>query len=157
MQRKICGTLAAILVLAMVGVAYGKANTARITISGPGIEGEIASSDPAAIAANAWSGSFAQADKPAAAPDASLARHLVRLYIDTGQGSLRLVYAVHFVWDAEAQRALVQLPGPGDRWFRLNIGTILHDGSDGSALRDGRWYYAEENWARAVRALLPAG
>ncbi len=157
MRTGTIGALTAALAIALAGVAHGKANTARISISGPGIESEIASSDPELIMANAWAGNFAEASQVASAPDASLPRHLVKFYIDTGESGMRLVYAVHFVWDPTARRARVQLPGPGDRWYRLNIGTIIHDGSDGSPLRDGSWYYANEEWARAVRALLPSG
>jgi hypothetical protein len=137
------------------GAALGKAATARIEINGPGIAGTIASTDRDAIAPNVWVGDFAVASRPVDAPAALLPRYRVQSHIALGDGRTRLAYVVQFVWDPVSGRAVVRLPGPGEDGFRLNVGTILHDGSDGSELRDGRWYEAAEDWGRSIRLLLP--
>jgi hypothetical protein len=52
----------------------------------------------------------------------------------------------------------VYLPGPGEADYRLNIGTIIRDGSASPGeqpARDGHWQHADASWSAALNAHLP--
>ena len=58
-----------------------------------------------------------------------------------------MMYVVYFAWDSTERRGLVYFPGPNDAWYRRNVGTVALPTS-------GKWYYATEEWGRAVRTRI---
>lgn len=136
-------------------VAFAKPETASLSIIGPGISSVIETTAPAAIAPSVWGGQFVDWGAATTEPLAALPRYTVKFHVESGSGTTRVAYVVHYVWDPEAGRASVYVPGPDDEWYRLNISSIIRDGGDGREWRDGRWYYASDAWGRAIRGLLP--
>jgi hypothetical protein len=130
-------------------LAVAKPDTAKLSITGPGISEAIETTAPAAIYPNIWGGQFADWAAVVSEPAADLPRYTVKFHAKTAPGKTQLVYVVHYVWDGEADRAYVYLPGPGDQSYRLNRSSIIRDGND------GHWYRASYTWSAAIRQLLP--
>lgn len=136
-------------------VVYAKPETARLSVSGPGIPRVIETTAPEAIAPSVWAGEFVDWDAVTGEPAATWPRYTVQFHVESGSGHTRLAYVVYYVWDADVARGYVYVPGPGDEWYRLNASSIMRDGGDGRAWRDGRWYHASDTWSHAIRQLLP--
>jgi len=69
-------------------------------------------------------------------------------------------YAVTYVRDLVTGEGFVYLPGRGEPDYRLNIGTIMRDGSaspGAQPARDGQWQHADAGWSAALNAHLPRG
>jgi len=60
----------------------------------------------------------------------------------------RLAYVVSYDYDPSSKRGFVYLPGKGDQFYYVNIGSIGH----GS--RDGHWFFATTSWEDFVRPLI---
>ena len=134
--------------------ALAKLETAKLSISGPGIFRSVETREPAAIAPSVWGGQFASWNDVAKEPQPTLPRYTVKFHVKTGPETTRMAYVVYYVWDPDAERAYVYVPGPGDEWYGLNASAILRDGSDGRTWRDGHWYCASEQWSRIIQELL---
>jgi len=154
MQKIIVRGLSALLAVMFVSPAFAKAATEKLVISGPGIAGQIETTDAKAIAPSIWGGNFVDWNSKAVEPAATHARYTIKFHIRTAQGGSRVAYVVYYVWDPDAKRALVYIPGPGEEWYGVNASSILRDGSDGRSWRDGRWYAATDDWSRAIREVL---
>jgi hypothetical protein len=59
----------------------------------------------------------------------------------------RLGYVVLYEYDPATERGYIYLPGRGDEWYRLNIGTIFHG-------VEGHWYHASTGWDTVARPLI---
>ena len=127
-----------------------KGTTVGLIVSGPGLRHPLTVISQEAIDANVWTGDFFDASSGhASAPPADWPRYQIQFKIAPARGEIRMMYAVDFVWNANADRALVYLPGRGDERYYLNTHTVLR------ADQDGHWFYAAPKWGRAIRHALP--
>ena len=125
MARKWLSAFSLLLLFALPAAA--KAPTAKVALSGPGIDNPIELTQREAISANVWSGNFI--DKEAGvvkAPAAKLPRYTVQFYVQLND-EVRMMYVVYYVWDSAMGRALLQVPDVSDTWYELNVSTISRD------------------------------
>jgi hypothetical protein len=129
--------------------ALAKGPTVKLAISGPDLPGELMVTDPKALEASVYGGEFIESQKGAVpAPSADLPRYTIQFYVQPPHRETRMMYVVDYVWDPLSNRALVHLPGRGDRWSSLNMSTILRSG------QDGKWFYASQQWGASIRSAL---
>jgi hypothetical protein len=128
--------------------AAGIKETAKLTVSGAGLPQSIEISEPSVLAlSRVYAGTFIGA--AATAPDAAWPRYAVAFDIQTSDGVKEAAYVVTYSKSRWTGEGYVYLPGPGDDWYRRNIGTILRDG------QDGKWHHASPAWCEAINARLP--
>jgi len=141
-----------LVALTMAPAAFGKGITVAISITGPGLETPLQTTDANAIDVSVWGGDFANWEAGAISEPASeLPRYLVHFWVQVPRSStVQLKYVVWYVWDPSQERALIYLPGPQDLWYRTNTRSILRDGFD------GHWFYAVEHWAGAIKQSIDA-
>jgi hypothetical protein len=60
----------------------------------------------------------------------------------------RLAYVVSYDYDPSSKRGFVYLPGKGDPFYYVNLGSIGHSG------REGNWFLATASWEDFVRPLI---
>jgi hypothetical protein len=150
MTRHIVLRVTVLLLLMGAGQAYAKAPTVKLAVSGPGIEQSVELTEKDAISANVWGGSFMDRQREMAeAPASGLPRYTVEFYVRLSDSDVRMMYVVYYVWDYESGRALVQIPGPSDKWYWHNVSTI-------SRCCAGKWFYASTLWAESIRRVLPS-
>ncbi len=135
--------------LAYVSSAYGKALPGKVTIDGPGLAVPIEITDPAVLEGfDPWLGGFidweaGRVDEPPIAGES----YELLFYMDVEDGVGQLViYGFHFQPDPRGERGYIYLPGPGEPWYEVNIGTIIRD--------EGSWHYASLGWDSLMRSLL---
>ena len=128
--------------------AVGIKETAKLTISGPGLDPSLEITDrPVLALSGVFGGTFI--GTPATEPDAAWPRYVITFDIQTGQGVKLAAYVVYYTKNRWTSEGFLYLPGRGENWYRNNISTILRDG------QDGKWHHASDAWARAINALLP--
>jgi hypothetical protein len=129
--------------------AVGIKETARLTISGPGLSQPLEVTDENTLAfSNVFAGTFI--GEPAVnPPDAELPRYRIVFDIQTAEGVRAAAYTVLYCKDRWTGDAFVYVPGYGDDGYRRNIGTILREG------QDGRWHRAATPWSQAINRHLP--
>jgi hypothetical protein len=138
-----------LVLIALVTPALAKAPTAKVALSGPGLDTPIELTQPEVISANVWGGNFI--DKQAgivAAPAPELPRYTVQFHVQL-EDEVRMMYVMYYVWDTAAGRALLQVPDVSDKWYELNVSTI-------SRCCRGKWFYATKPWGEAIQAALPS-
>jgi hypothetical protein len=146
MNRLSAVTLA--LALLIASPAAAKAPTAMIALTGPGIGDPIELTNRDAISVNVWGGNFIDKQTGVVtAPAPELPRYTVQFHVQL-DNEVRLMYAVYYVWDEAAGRALLQVPDVSDRWYELNVSTI-------SRCCHGKWFYASKAWGETIHAALP--
>jgi hypothetical protein len=136
--------------------AYRPKDTVKLVVSGPGLRDNLEITDSAAIAANVYAGNFMTTH--AEAPDPRWPGYRVAFHVFSVDRGVTERYAVTYVPNPATGDALVYLPGRGEPDYRLNIGTIMRDGSASPGMqpaRDGQWQHAEPAWAAALNARLP--
>ena len=87
-------------------------------------------------------------------PDKAWPRYRVAFHIYSGERGVRLGYAVSYVRNPKTGEGFVYLPGPGEADYRLNLSTIMRDGTESPGAqpaRDGQWQHADADWTRAQR------
>ena len=137
------------LLLLLASPAAAKAPTAKIALSGPGMDNPIELTQHDVISANVWSGNFI--DKEAGmveVPATALPRYTVQFYVRLDD-EVRMMYVVYYVWDSAAGRAVLQVPDVSDARYELNVSTI-------SRCCRGKWFYAAQPWGETIRAALHA-
>jgi hypothetical protein len=128
--------------------AVGIKETARITISGPGVAPPIEVTEARVLAlSNVYAGAFIGA--PASEPDAAWPRYAVTFDIQTRAGVKTGAYVIDYVKSRWTGEGFVHLPGRGDDRYRINIGTIMR------GAQDGAWHHAAATWSEAINAQLP--
>jgi hypothetical protein len=137
-----------IIACSIVMAVAAKTPTVKLTIAGPRLANAIDVTNPKALA-NVWEGSFIKS--PATEPDKALPRYLVSFFTTAprGESGPKMCYVVYYVRDPQSGEGYVYLPGRGEEWHRLNVGSILRNG------QDGKWHLAEKTWSDAVAAALP--
>jgi hypothetical protein len=160
MMRKL-RVLVAFLSLAIPVRVFAKADISKITIRGAHLQTPIEITDPKTLANfNVWTGPGTSGTIPkqgdkfviewsqgATESPKGLQRYEVSFYAKLPNE--RLVYVVLYEYDAVTERGYIYLPGSGDEWYRLNIGTIFHG-------VEGRWFRAWAEWDSVARPLIAA-
>ena len=129
--------------------AVGIKETARLTISGPGLSQPLEVTDEHALAlSNVFAGTFI--GEPAVnPPDAELPRYSIVFDVQAAEGVRAAAYTVLYCKDRWTGDAFVYVPGYGDDAYRRNIGTILREG------QEGRWHRAARPWSQTINPHLP--
>jgi hypothetical protein len=135
---------------------YVPKQTVKLVINGPGLRDNVEITDRPAIAANVFGGEFmtTHADEP----DKGWPRYRVAFHIYGRERGVHLGYAVYYVSNPKTGEGFVYLPGRGEADYRLNISTIIRDGTESPGAqpaRDGQWQRADPDWSRALNAHLP--
>ena len=134
----------------------GPKMTVKLVVNGPGLRDNVEITDPPAIAANIYGGNFMTT--ATTEPDKTWPRYRIVFYLNKGGRGVVAAYAVVYVRNPKTGEGFVYLPGRGDADYRLNISSIIRDGSASPGLqpaRDGQWQCAETSWSAAVNAQLP--
>jgi hypothetical protein len=127
-----------------------KGTTIELTITGPGFESPIHTSDPTAVSAIVWGTNFFDSEAgPVSVPDDSLPRMNVYFWVRLPDKSVEMKYVVSYIWQPGGEYAVVCFPGPREAWYEVNVSSILRKGVDGNCFR------AENDWGRAIRRILP--
>lgn len=139
--------LVLLAVLLPAPAAFAKSPPDRILVAGPGLTAPIAITDAAALAGfNPWARGFIAWERGlGAAPPPAEQTYTASFYVGRGVGAPSLIYVLRYVPDPAAGAGLIYLPGPGEEWYGLNIGTILTGDSD-HWNPNGRWQYATTAW-----------
>lgn len=141
-----------VLLVAMVtfaGPVMGKGITVELSITGPGLSVPFHTRDSEVIDVSVWGGNFADWESGAVGePDVDLDRYLVHFWVQVPRSTVQMKYVLWYVWDPNAQRAIVYLPGRRDPWYRTNVYSILRED------RDGRWFFATAPWGTAMKRVL---
>jgi hypothetical protein len=147
--KRILVVVLAAAVLQSLTFAAGIKETARLTISGPGLWQPLEVTDENALAlSNVFAGTFI--GEPAATPpDSELPRYDIVFDIQTAEGVKTAAYTVLYCKNRWTGDAFVYVPGYGDDGYRRNISTILREG------QDGRWHRAARPWSQAINPHLP--
>src|SRR5580704_14259929 len=141
-MTRILGLVAGmLLVTTLVTTVAAKASTVKLIVSGGSLVHPIDITSGTALNVNIWDGDFI--GSPAPEPDKSLPRYTVSFFTYTPR-PVSLRYVVYLTLDRQTGEGFVYLPGPGDEWYRQNIGTIMRDG------QDGKWHHATTQWSRAI-------
>jgi hypothetical protein len=146
---RILVVLLAAAVLDRIAFAVGIKETARLTISGPGLSQPLEVTDENALAlSNVFAGTFI-GEPQADPPGAELPRYSIVFDIQTAEGVKAQAYTVLYCKDRWTGDAFVYVPGYGDDGYRRNISTILREG------QDGKWHRAARPWSQAINPHLP--
>ena len=127
-----------------------KGPPSKVTITGPGLEAPIDLTDPAILEGfSPWDARFIDWQRgiltsaPPRAPS-----YDVFFYLQDDVGTFQMIYAVQYVPNAAGEQGYIYLPGPGERWYSMNIGTIIQNG------HDGKWHYAAPASEAIIQRLL---
>ena len=134
------------------GPASAKGGADKITIVHPDLAEAIEVIDPQILESfSPWAGQFIDADKPLVEPPYVGLRLPYQVYFHHEQdsGELKINYMFYYYPDPSGDRGYIYLPGYGEPFYRVNIGTIIR------AEADGRWHEAAPVFERKFRQLAP--
>ena len=161
MKHKLA-VLVALLSLVIPARLFAKGAIIRITIEGADLKTPIEITDFRdfkGVDYNVWSGPGVSVNRkaqtegfiiddwsqPVTERAKGLQRYKVSFYAKfPGE---KLVYVVLYEYDPGAGRGYIYLPGRGDDWYSLNMGTIARG-------VEGHWYRARTAWDTVVRQLI---
>ena len=152
---------AAIVLLAISVIPtslMAKGQTVRNIIEGAGIPAPIEITNPKILAnffvwtgpgtsSNEKEGFIIQWSQAAAELPPGLPRYQVSFY--TNESVERLSYVVFYSCDPSTKLGYVYLPGPGEKWSQLNMGSIYHG-------IEGHWLHARPLWDTIAEPLIVA-
>ena len=139
-------TLAFLLMfLGMAQATSAKAPTVKIIISGGGLTRPIEVTDQRILdISNVWSGQFLGGSKGTAKEAPRGLRYEVSFYVEIADDEVRKVYVLYYY----PKPGYIYLPGKGETWYSLNVGTIIRNG------QDGKWNYASPAWEDLIRPMI---
>lgn len=154
--------LLAFLSLVIPARLFAKADISKITIEGADLKTPIEITDFRdfkGVGYSPWAGpgtfvnGKAQTEgfiiddwsQPVTERAKGLQRYKVSLYAKFPDE--KLVYVVLYEYDPATGRGYIYLPGRGDEWYGLNMGTIARG-------VEGRWYRSRTAWDSVARPLI---
>jgi hypothetical protein len=140
--------LCLVLWLIPISLAVAKGSADKISISGPGLAKPIEITDQQILQQySPWDDNYLDVQKGAlkSVPDSDRI-YEVLLYAKDDNGQLQVRYAFRY---APGLPGYIYVPGSGDAWYEVNIGTI----SRGSTI-EGQWFYASKAWGALMQQLL---
>jgi hypothetical protein len=153
MSRRVSSSLlVALIVLVWAPSAYPKGSPDQITITGGGLPCPIVVTDGETLEAfDPWRGQFInwQRDPVGETPHGG-EPYAVFFYLQSQDGDLRMIYALQYIPGRRGGRGYVYLPGEGERYYALNVGTISRTGAD------GKWNSASAKWDALLKRVLTA-
>jgi hypothetical protein len=161
MKHKLA-VLVAFLSLVIPARLFAKGAITKITIEGADLKTPIEITDFRdfkSVAYNVWSGPGVSVNRkaqtegfiiddwsqPVTERAKGLQRYKVSFYAKFPDE--KLVYVVLYEYDPGTGRGYIYLPGRGDDWYSLNMGTIARG-------VEGHWYRARTAWDTVVRQLI---
>jgi hypothetical protein len=142
-----------IFLLMFLGIpqaASAKSPTVKIMISGGGLTSTIEATDPRILdISNVWSGQFLDHSRGTAKePRRGLQRYEVSFYVKIADNEVRKKYVLYYYPNSEAEPGYIYLPGKGETWYSLNVGTIIRQE------QDGKWNYASPAWEDLIKSVI---
>jgi hypothetical protein len=136
---------------AFVGTLHAKSPTVKLTVTAPTLSHPLDITDSRVLmSSHVFAGAFLAGGS--IAPDASLPRYKVAFHVELPKwmnAGVQVKYVVLYAKDSRTGRGFIYLPGRGEDGYRLNVGTIIRDGQDGT------WHSAASEWAAALNTHLP--
>ena len=132
------------------GLASAKVPTAKITVTGGQLTTTLEVMDPRALdfKVGPWGGGFLDMSKGIANPPPARERYEVSFYNRVPNG-LRKFYVVYFCPGHGNQQGYVYTPGKGEKWYSLNVSTIIRGGQF-----EGKWRYASREWEALIKTFI---
>ena len=138
---------------APVAPATAKGPVDQITVAGPGLNEPVEITDPAILNRfDPWAGQFIGTGGPLESPPhvGDRVPYQAFFFLEDNRGDLQLRYVLYYYANPDGGRGILYLPGPGEPYYRTNIGTIIRNNSD------GRWHNAMPAWDELMQGLLAA-
>lgn len=143
-------SLAVVCVVLVASVA-AKGATVRLTVDGSTLSEPLDILDARLLASsNVFAGGFLGARHNE--PPRLYPRYQVTFYVESPGWMKRPIapgYVLTYVKDPLTGQGFIHLPGRGDPGYRVNVGTVMRDGLDGT------WLLASPEWSRAINRFLP--
>lgn len=149
-KKMFIALLVLLLTLSAIQPALAKGPAAKITVTGPGLSGPVEITETEILEDfSPWSTAFVDKQRgPLTEPPETRPVYEVTFYIPEADGEPRLAYVVQYALDPLGEQGYIYLPGRGEKWYTLNVSTILLDGLD------GKWHHASASWDAAIIPLL---
>jgi len=160
MLRRLLPSLVGLLLTITIPASLSaKGKTVRITIKGGDLKSPIEITDPKILGNfNVWTGPGTSSNEgqglivdwsqgTMSSPPKGLPLYEVAFYADFGNQEEKQVYVVSYEYDPSSRQGYVYLPGKGEKWWRLNVGSILHG-------VEGNWFSAWSSWEDVARPLI---
>jgi hypothetical protein len=159
--KRLLSVFVILLLLAVPIELFAKAHTSKIIIKGADLSAPIKITDPKTVANFfVWTGtgtgctpcpppskesfivdwSHPMADRPS-----GLHRYEVSFYAKMPDE--RLIYVVFYEYDPATKHGYVYFPARTEKWYGLNVSTILHS-------VEGEWFPAWSVWEGVARPLI---
>ena len=136
-----------LVLLSLTIPVLAKGPAARITIEGPYLAEPIEITDPDILDRfDPWGGQFIGTGGPLEWPPDVGTQVPYQVFF---WGELEVSYVFYYYPDPAGGHSYIYLPGTGEPYYRVNVGTIIRENSDGA------WHYALPTWDAAVQDLLP--
>lgn len=142
-----------VTVLISVISVYAKGPANMITIAGPELEEPLEITDQDILNRfDPWSGQFIGTSGALEwPPDMGLREpYLVFFHVEDNQGEMIPRYIFYYYPDPAGGLGTIYLPGSGEPYYRINVGTIIRDEVD------GRWFKAMPTWDTTFQELMLA-
>lgn len=146
-------------VLTLSQVTQAKGIPDLVVIKGGGLTSQIDITDQQTLKIfSPWNGEFIDWKKGSIAPPTQDVREFEILFFMRSRerhspwdrSNLKLIYGVKYCQRVDGSPGYVYLPGEGEQYHSLNIGTILRENDH------GKWHQAAEVWEKVVQRLLLA-
>ena len=162
MKRLFTSVFSLLLLIGIPASLSAKGRTVRIIIRGTDLKTPIEITDPTVLANfNVWTGPGTSSNESKGfivdwsrgvipAPPKGLRLYEVFFCADFGSHEEKPVYVVSYEFDPSTRRGYLYLPGKGDKWWQLNVGTIFRS-------LEGNWFSAWSVWEDVARPLIAKG
>jgi len=131
-----------------MSLADAKSPADKISISGPGLARPIEITDQQILQQfSPWDNKFYDLQKGALTVAPRTDRiYEVLMYTKENNNQPQVRYAFQYV---PGQPGYIYLPGKGDTWYEVDIGTIIR-----GSMIEGHWFYASHGWGDLMGHLL---
>lgn len=164
MKKVLAVAFATALSLILASQLFAKGATTKIVIEGASLAKPVEITDRSSLANfNVWTGpgtSSSQAgfnpsapsfiidwsQGPVAGVPQVLEKYQISFYSDELSKG-RLIYVVYYAVNPGAEQGFVYLPGKSDKWWGLNVGSIVRG-------VEGKWFHAWSTWEGIARPLI---
>lgn len=145
----LAGATSLVMSLGMPRLASAKGPTVKITITGGHLTAPLEVTDSRVLSsAGPWDGRFMDGSGGVTTPPQGGPQpYEVSFYVKLN-GDIRMAYVVYYRPSPLPGQGYIYLPGRGERWYRLNVSTILRTG------HDGKWHYASREWEALIKPLI---
>lgn len=161
-MRKMLVVVFSLLLLVAPSTVLAKGKTTKIVIEGPDLSKPIEITAPDVLVRfNVWAGPGTSSTRPANTnsptfivdwsreqtthPPDGLTKYQVAFY--TERQSDHPSYVVDYVLASNGNQGFVYLPGPSDKWWKVNSFSIVRGG-------EGNWFFALGAWEAVARPLI---